>query len=159
MALPWTPGPRAGERLRRELIAAQVAAARDDVSRAGSTVSTLLTVSTFALGGLVTFAHARLPAAAAAALWTSAALTAAALITLLLVVRPWLNGHRRGELLPSHQHLLAAGPEELRDWPRRELEMFSRLAAAKHRRTRLAVDLLFAALAALGTAVIIIVTH
>lgn len=150
---------RAEDKLKRELIAAQVAAAKDDVSRAGSTVSTLLTIATFALGGLVTFAHARLPLAAAAALWTSAGLTAAALVTLLLVVRPWLNGTRRGGLLPSHEHLLAAGPAELRDWPRRELEMFSRLAAAKHRKTRLAVDLLFAALAALGTAVIILVVR
>jgi hypothetical protein len=143
-ALP-EPGPAPAGAL-----GAAVAEARDEVARTDQKAGTLLQVATWALAGLLALAHARIPVAAAIALWAAAALVTAAMAVLLAVVRPWLGRTPRDGIFPSTEQLLtAAHVTHLHEWQAGRLRMFTRLAVAKHRKVRLGVDLLLAALAVL----------
>lgn len=152
-------GEKTGDRLRAELVDSAAAGARDEVVRTDTKAGNLLALASAAFAGLVTFANAKVPPAAATALWVSAALDAAAVAMLLVVIRPQLRGTPRGGMLPSHQMLLTASPADLHRHRAGELRIFSELAVTKHRHIRLAVDLLLIALAALIIAALIIVTH
>jgi hypothetical protein len=137
-------------------LAAAVAEAREEVARTDSKAGTLLTLATGALAGLLTFAHARIPLAAAVALWLAAALTTAAVGALLTVVRPRLGTSRRGGGLADHVQLAAISTDDgVRAWQAERLRMFSALAVAKHCRVRVGVDLLLIALAVLVVAVML----
>lgn len=148
---------RGGAQLRGELIAGAVCGAREELARTDAKASTLLTVATGALAGLVTFAHAHIPVPASIALWAGAVLTGAALAVLLLAVRPRLNGARPGDVLPTHGRLLEATAAQLRTWQDEELRVMSRIAVVKYRRVRVAGDLLLAAVGVLAAAVVLII--
>jgi hypothetical protein len=140
-------------------IAGAVAEARHEVERSDGKAGTLLTLTTGALAGLLTFAHAgHVRPPAAVLLWLATALTTTALAVLLTVIRPRLAAPRgeMGGMLGDHEQFLACTPDRADEWNVARLRMFSALAVAKHRRIRLAVDLLFAALAALAIAAITI---
>lgn len=142
--------------LTAEPMATAIAEARDEISRTDSKAGTLLTLATGALAGLLTFAHAHVPFAAAVALWGAAALTTAALGVLLTVVRPSLSGVPRTGVFPANESLLNGAVTDLPARQAGRLRTFSALAIRKHRRVRLAVDLLLGGLAALGVAVVLI---
>jgi hypothetical protein len=140
-------------------ITSAVDEARHEIERTDGKAGTLLTLATGALAGLLTFARAgHVPLAAVAMLWLATALTTAALAVLLAVVRPCLAGGRRGGMLADHEQLLTMTYPAGTDWHVARLRMFSALAVAKHRKIRSAVDLLFAALAALTVAAVLIAT-
>lgn len=143
------PGPTAE-------IACLIAEAREEVSRTDGKAGTLLTLATGALAGLLTLTHTRIPLPVAITLWLAASLVTAALAVLLAVVRPSLPAIRHGGIFPGAANLLAAAPgADLRSWQESRLRTFSALAAAKHRKVRLAVDLLGLALAVLVIAVVL----
>jgi hypothetical protein len=136
-----------------EELAAAVAEARDEVARTDGKAGTLLQVATWALAGLLALVHARVPVAAAVGLWTAAVLVFAAMAVLLAVVRPWLGQTPRNGIFPSSEQLLAGGHvTDPHAWHADRLQIFARLAVAKHRLVRLGVDLLLAAIAVLALA-------
>lgn len=125
-----------------------IAETRAEIAGADAKTSTLVTVSTGALAGLVAFAHARVPAAAAAVLWAAALATAAALAVLLWgVLRPRLgSAARTGTFATTVQLLGSETRADLYRWRRDRLDLFDRTAVAKNLRVLLAVCLLAAAL-------------
>jgi hypothetical protein len=137
-------------------VAMAIAEAREEISRTDTKAATLLTLATGALAGVLAFAHTRVPMPAAVALWTAAALVTLALAVLLMVVRPRLVNVPRNSGFPDHQWLADAGPDvdcrAWRAWQATQLGLLSALAVSKHRRLRLAVDLLSAALLTLAVA-------
>jgi len=153
----------AADRSYAERIAAAIGEAQGEIRAADSKVVGMLPVATWFFGGLaalVTYAHGRVSAPAAITLLVAALLSGTGLIVLLLAMRPWLNGARPGQPLPSHQWILDACPETLHPDREAELRMFSTLAAAKHRKVRTALHLLLAAApAAVAAVVLITVTH
>lgn len=136
---------------------------RAEIGSADEKTSTLVTVSTGALAGLVAFAHAHVPLPAAIALWAAAACTAAALAVLLWgVLRPRLGAAARTGTFGTTVQLLDAldteSPADLCRWQRFRLELFDRVAVAKHVRVRLAVYLLAAALVLLIVGAVLVAT-
>lgn len=137
-------------------VAAAVAEARDEIARTDAKAGTLLTLSTGALAGLLSFVRVgHVPLPAAIALWLASALTTAALALLLMVVRPRLENSRDG-IFPDHEVLLVGTGVD--GWQAERLRLFSALAVAKHRKVRRAVDLLFIALAMLAAAALVTAT-
>lgn len=140
---------------RSEMISQAVTESREEISRTDAKAGVLLTLSTGALAGTVTFARAgHVSAPASAALWLSAGLTALALALLLSVVRPRLGKSRRGGCFADHERLLSG--DRLDGWQADRLRLFSALAVRKHRRLQHAVNLLFVALAALAVGAVLV---
>jgi hypothetical protein len=133
---------------------------RAELSRVDAKAGMLLTLSGTALTVLLALlARTRLPLAAVATGWFTAAVVAAAVVALALAIRPRLAGSH-GFVRYARSNPAAVRDEFRRlhagDWnaacenERREVDAlvaFSRLAAGKYRRVRLAVDLLLAGLA------------
>lgn len=136
---------------------------RDEIGSADAKTGTLVTVSTGALAGLLAFAHAHVPPLAAAMLWGAAAATAAALAVLLCgVIRPRLGAAARTGTFGTTVHLQdavdAESRAELHRWREARLELFDRVAVAKHRKVAVAVDLLCVALVLLVSGAVLVAT-
>jgi hypothetical protein len=145
---------RGGEQV-AAAIAHGVDEARAEVTRTDTKAGTLLTLATGALALMVALGTRdhRLSFGAAVAMWCTAALDGAAALALLSVVRPRLS---RGGMLGDHAALLRLEVgAQIDGWQRDRLDLMSRLAHTKHRRVRLAVDLLVASLAALAIAAVL----
>jgi hypothetical protein len=133
-------------------IANGVGEARAEVTRTDTKAGTLLTLATGALALMVTLGTRghHLSLGACVAMWCAAALDGAAALALLSVVRPRLS---RGGMLGDHAALLRLDDDaQLDRWQRDRLALMSGLAHTKHRRVRIAVDLLVASLATLAIA-------
>lgn len=136
----------------REAYAQAVDEARSEITRTDGKAGTLLTLATGALALMValgTQGH-RVSAAAAVTMWITAALDGAAGAVLLTAIKPRLP---RGGMFRDHAVLLDIHEAaELEEWQRDRLRLMSGLAHAKHRRIRLAVNLLLVSLATLAVA-------
>jgi hypothetical protein len=133
-----------------EAVVSGVGEARAEVTRTDSKAGTLLTLTTGALALMVALAtrdHHHVSIAAAIDMDVTAA------VALLAVVRPRLS---RGGMLGDHAALLVLDDDaELDGWQRDRLRLMSGLAHTKHRRVRIAVDLLAASLIPLALAAIL----
>ncbi|MEV6305867.1 Pycsar system effector family protein [Actinoplanes sp. NPDC051861] len=136
---------------------------RAELARVDTKASTLLALSGTALTVLLALlARTRLPGLAVAAGWLTAGLIATAVLLLALAIRPNLTGghglvryaRRDPAELCEEFHSIEQGDGQSRtDHERREaaaLVALSRLAVAKYRRVRAAVDLLLAGLAGIA---------
>lgn len=126
----------------------------DELRRADTKATTLLSLVGAALAGVVALAQQGMAGAGAVLLWTSLAPIFASVVLLLAVIRPRLNRHPTPG---SWLHAARVGPATLLDTYSKHTPMLTaddvcnlaRIARAKYRRITAAVVLLLAGLVTL----------
>lgn len=147
-------------RKRAEYMTSALDRVQGEIGRADSKADTLLTFAGGSFALLGTFAAStttRIPLSATIMLGVATGFAVAALILALRVVRPKLNGARRGDVFPTQEGLLNGGPADLSCHQENELRVLNEMAVSKYRLVRRAVDLLTCAVAAAVVAVILTV--
>ncbi|WP_037347928.1 Pycsar system effector family protein [Sciscionella sediminilitoris] len=133
--------------------------ARDELRRADTKATTLLSLIGASLAGVIALSRAHMPGAASVLLWCAAVPIAGAVVVLLLAIRPRLSAGSKGSWL----HAIAADTTavlavEDEATHRRYLAEHTRdlagIALAKFGRIRTAIRLLLAGLAVLAAALI-----
>jgi hypothetical protein len=131
---------------------------RDELRRADSKATTLLSLVGAALAGVVALTGRNLPPVATIALWASAVPIGLSVLLLLAAIRPNLNGAAPGSWLSS----LTSEPYELVKYFRTahpvdvvyDVQSLARIACRKFIRIRRAVNLLVLGLVVLAAALV-----
>jgi hypothetical protein len=131
---------------------------RDELRRADSKATTLLSLVGAALAGIIALTGRSLPPVATVALWSSAVPIGLSVLLLLAAIRPKLNGAPRGSWLSS----LTSDPHELLKYYRTahpvevvyDVQSLARIACRKFIRIRRAVNLLVLGLVVLAAALV-----
>jgi hypothetical protein len=131
---------------------------RDELRRADSKATTLLSLVGATLAGIIALTGRSLPPVATIALWTSALPIGLSVLLLLAAIRPNLNGAAPGSWL----HTLTSEPYELLKYYKtahpvdvvHDVRSLARIACRKFVRIRRAVTLLVLGLVVLAVALV-----
>lgn len=136
---------------------------RDEVKRADTKATTLLSLVGATLAGVIALTGRSLPHAAAVALWAAAAPIAASVLVLLAAIRPRFS---RNPALGTWLYATLVGPSTLVESYQdsddalataQDVCEVARIARVKYRFIARAVDLLYAGLAVLAVALVLTV--